>query len=111
VSSVFDDGVFLAQHGTEKFIKKFLGENEIEAVLYRLDRLTQDEARATGAQTLEIVYGLVQHRRVIMDGENTVPLPRSLLKIHSSRPRRQGIGRWCPGGSRLALLLRIIYVI
>jgi hypothetical protein len=72
VSPVLDDEVFLAQHGTEKFIKKILGENEIEAVLYRLDRLTLDEARATGAQTLEIVYGLVQHRRVIMDGENTV---------------------------------------
>jgi hypothetical protein len=50
-----------------------LGENEIEDVLRRLDRLTQDEARATGAQTLEIVYGLVQHRRVVMGGENTMP--------------------------------------
>ena len=54
---------------TGKFVKKLLGENEIEAVLQRLDRLTLDEARATGAQTLEVVYGLVQHRRVIMDGQ------------------------------------------
>jgi hypothetical protein len=53
-------------------VKKILGEDEIEAVLRRLDRLTQDEARATGAQTLEIVYGLVQHRRVVMDGKNIV---------------------------------------
>jgi hypothetical protein len=37
-----------------------------------LDRLTLDEARATGVQTLEVVYGLVQNRRAIMDGENTV---------------------------------------
>ena len=52
-----------------KFVKKLLGENEIEAVLQRLDRLTLDEGRATGAQTLEVVCGLVQHRRVIMDGQ------------------------------------------
>jgi hypothetical protein len=49
-----------------------IGENEIKAVLRRLDRLTPDEARATGVQTLEVVYGLVQNRRAIMDGENTV---------------------------------------
>ena len=48
---------------------KILGENEIEDVLQRLDRLTQDEARATGAQTLEVVYGLVQHRKILMNGE------------------------------------------
>ena len=52
-----------------KFLKKFLGENEVEAVLQRLDRLTQDEARTTAAQTLEVVYGLVQNMRVVMDGE------------------------------------------
>ena len=48
---------------------KILGENEIEDVLKRLDRLTQDEARATGAQTLEVVYSLVQHRKIVMNGE------------------------------------------
>ena len=48
---------------------KMLGENEIEDVLQRLDRLTQDEARATGAQTLEVVYSLVQHRKIALDGE------------------------------------------
>jgi hypothetical protein len=51
------------------FVKKLLGENEIEAVLQRLDRLTLEEAWATRAQILEVVYGLVQHRRVIMDGQ------------------------------------------
>ena len=50
-------------------MKKILGENDIEAVLQRLDRLTLDEARATGAQTLEVVCGLVHHRRVILDGK------------------------------------------
>ena len=54
-----------------KFIKKLLGEKEVEAVLQRLDRLTHDEARTTAAQTLEVVYGLVQNMRVVMDGEQT----------------------------------------
>lgn len=52
-----------------KLVKKLLGENEVEAVLQRLDRLTDDEARTTAAQTLEVVYGLVQNIRVVMDGE------------------------------------------
>ena len=55
-----------------KLIKKLWGEKEVEAVLHRLDRLTQDEARTTAAQTLEIVYGLVQNMRVVMDGEATL---------------------------------------
>ena len=52
-----------------KLVKKLLGENEVEAVLQRLDRLTVDEARSTTAQTLEVVYGLAQNMRVVMDGE------------------------------------------
>jgi len=49
-------------------MKKLLGENEVEAVLQRLDRLTQDEARTAAAQTLEIVYGLVQNMKVVIEG-------------------------------------------
>ena len=52
-----------------KLVKKLLGENEVEAVLQRLDRLTLDEARTTAAQTLEVVYGLVQNMRAVIDGE------------------------------------------
>jgi hypothetical protein len=52
-----------------KLVKKLLGDNQVEAVLQRLDRLTQDEARTTAAQTLEVVYGLVQNMKVFMDGE------------------------------------------
>ena len=48
---------------------KLLGENGVESALKRLDRLTQDEARATAAQILEVVYGLVQNMNVVMDGE------------------------------------------
>jgi hypothetical protein len=56
-------------------MKKLRGENDIEATLQRLDRLTLDEARATVAQTLEVVYGLVRHRRVVIDGEKILPVP------------------------------------
>ena len=52
----------------EKFAKKLLGETEIERVLRRLDRLTQEEGRMTMAQTLEIVYGLVNNVKVVING-------------------------------------------
>ncbi len=45
-----------------------MGESEIEAVLRRLDRLTQEEARVTVAQTLEVVHGLMNTVKVVMDG-------------------------------------------
>jgi len=54
-----------------KFAKKLLGERHVEAVLQRLDRLTVVEARITAVQTLEVIYGLVQNMRVVMDGEQT----------------------------------------
>jgi len=50
------------------FAKKLLGEKEIEAVLQRLDRLTQEEARLTIAQILNVVHGLVNNMRVVMEG-------------------------------------------
>jgi len=50
-------------------VRKLLGEKEVEAILQRLDRLTQDEARTTADQTLEVVYGLVRNMNVVMDGE------------------------------------------
>ena len=37
-------------------------------VLQRLDRLTLEESRATVAQTLDVVYGLVNNMAVIMEG-------------------------------------------
>jgi hypothetical protein len=60
--------VFVTQCATEKFSKKLLGESEIEAVHQRLDRLTQDEARMTVAQTLGIVHGLMGNVKVVMEG-------------------------------------------
>jgi hypothetical protein len=60
---------YLAQCNAEKLFKKLLGEKDVEAALHRLDRLTKDEAQITAAETLEVVYGLVQNMRVVMDGE------------------------------------------
>ena len=45
-----------------------LGENDVEAVLQRLDRLTQEEAKTTATQTLEVVYGLVKNIKAVMSG-------------------------------------------
>ena len=47
---------------------KLLGENDTEVVLQKLDRLNNEEARTTAAQTLEVVYGLVKNMKVVMDG-------------------------------------------
>jgi hypothetical protein len=52
-----------------KLVKKLLGENDVEAVLQRIDRLTLDEARTTATQTLEVIYGLVHNMRIVMDGK------------------------------------------
>ena len=53
----------------EQFAKKLLGDTEIESILRRLDRLTQEEARMMDAQILEVVYGLMSNMKVVMDGE------------------------------------------
>ena len=58
----------IAQCDVEKFAKKLLGEKEIEAVLQRLDRLTQEEGRMTVAQTLGVVHGLVNNVKLVMNG-------------------------------------------
>ena len=53
---------------SEKFAKKLLGDNEIESVLQRLDRLTQGEAQMTVTQTLGVVHGLVGNMMIVMEG-------------------------------------------
>ena len=61
----------MAQYTSEKFTKKLLGESDIEAVLQRLDRLTQDEARITVAQTLGAVHSLVGNLKIVLEGART----------------------------------------
>ena len=64
--------IHLTDHGAVKLLRKVLGENEVESVLQRLDRLTLDEAHTTAAQTLDVVHRLVQNMRVVMNGEETL---------------------------------------
>jgi hypothetical protein len=59
----------LTQRNAVKFVKRGFGGKDVEAILQRLDRLTQDEARTTAAQSLEVVYGLVKNMSVVMNGE------------------------------------------
>ncbi|KAF8468611.1 hypothetical protein DFH94DRAFT_847987 [Russula ochroleuca] len=66
----------------KKFVKNLFGQNDIEAVLQRLDRLTQDEARMAAVQTLEIVYGLFQNMKEVMNnGEASIGHFRDVLEI------------------------------
>ena len=58
-----------AERIIEKFANKLLGENDVEAILNRLDRLTKEEALATAANTLEVVHGLISNVKEVMDGE------------------------------------------
>jgi hypothetical protein len=53
----------------EKIVRKLVGEKKMEAMVQRLDRLTQDEARQTVAQVLKVVHGLVLNMKVVMEGE------------------------------------------
>jgi hypothetical protein len=58
--SVPADVMTSAQYNAEKLVKKILGEKDTEAVLQRLDRLSQNEARITAREILRVVYGLVE---------------------------------------------------
>jgi hypothetical protein len=62
----------VTQHSSEKFAKKLLGDSEVEAVVQRLDRLTQEEARMAATQTLGVVHGLVDNMKVVMEGTKSV---------------------------------------
>ena len=53
----------------EKFAKKLFGEKDIEVVLQRLDRLTQDEAYTTAVEIFKVIHGLVQNVNGVMDGK------------------------------------------
>ena len=53
---------------TEKYAKKLMGDNKVEEVLQRLDRLTLEESKNTVAQTLDVVCGLVNNLEAMMEG-------------------------------------------
>ena len=68
---------------------KLLGDIETEAVLERLDRLNDDEARTVAAQTLEVVYGLVKKMKSVMDGAWGIPSLRFTISYPKRSSRRQ----------------------
>jgi hypothetical protein len=61
----------MAQRAIEKFAKRLLGKDKVdkvEAVLQKLDRLTQEETRMAVTQTLGVVHGLEGNVRVVIEG-------------------------------------------
>ena len=58
----------MAYFVAEKYAKKCFGEKDIESVLDRLDRLTLEESKITAAETLDVVYSLVNKMQVVMEG-------------------------------------------
>jgi len=65
---------YLTECSVEKFVKMlFGGGRDAEAILQRLDRLTQDEARTTAAEILNVLHGLVQD--MSEQTHSTYPLP------------------------------------
>jgi hypothetical protein len=75
----------------EKLARKLVGEKKMEAMVLRLDRLTQDEARLTVAEVLKVVHGLVENMKVVMGGEQILHVRRSLgvedLSLETARYR------------------------
>lgn len=85
--------LLVAQCAVEKFRKKLLGDSEVEAVLQRLDRMTQDEVRIAVAQTLSVVHGLVNNTKIVMEGAQPM-LDWSLILLTAASVRWQGVDRY-----------------
>ena len=65
---------YWTKRGAETIRRNLLGDNEVERVQQRLDRVTQNEARTTSAQTLQVVHGLAQNVKLVMDGKQILLL-------------------------------------
>ncbi|KAH9063591.1 hypothetical protein EDB87DRAFT_1575371 [Lactarius vividus] len=61
----------IKQGRLKKFARRLLGDSEIENILRRLDRLTKEEAYMTDAHILEVVHGLMNNMKVVMDGRRS----------------------------------------
>ena len=59
---------YLTSYNAVNPVRRLLGEQDVEAIIQRLNRLAQQEARMTALQILEVIYGLVENMRVVMDG-------------------------------------------
>jgi hypothetical protein len=62
----------------------------VEAVLQRLDRLTREEGQTMAAQTLELVYSLVEKIELVLDGTHGffLVLHPVLIVASSTRGKR-----------------------
>jgi hypothetical protein len=67
--SIVGEEIYSRLMNVEKLVRKLVGEKKMEAMVQRLGRLTQDEARQTVAQILKVVHGLVENMKVVMGGE------------------------------------------
>jgi hypothetical protein len=83
----------VTQCAIEKFTKRLLGESEVDAVLMRLDRLTQEEARMTVAQTFGVVHGLVGNVRIVMEGVQILARLVADILLEAHFIRWKGIDR------------------
>jgi hypothetical protein len=64
------------------------GENGVEVVLQKLDRLTQEEAKTTATQTLEVVYGPLKNIKVVMDGARGLSFLYAVLNVDLTMRRK-----------------------
>lgn len=94
---------YLIEHIAVNFVKVFTEKN-VDAVLQRLGRLTQDEVQTTAAQILEDLHKLVENLTVVMNSEPKRPYTHRLSNIIRSRWR--GIRSRCTGTSRYVPLAR-----
>ena len=76
---------YRAYQGVASFVKKRFGKKDFEAVLERLGRLTQDEAKTTAVEILKVVHGLSQNLNVIMGGKQTSHFSQRLFSDLSRR--------------------------
>ncbi len=88
----------MAQCATVKFAKKYLiKEREIEIVLQRLDRLTQEEAQVAVVPSLSVVHGLVGNMRVLMEGAQCLHDCSSIFPLaESGSIRWRGVNGYNP---------------
>jgi len=71
--SFFSLTSFLANLAVVKIKDKLLRDEDIERVLRRLNRLTQEEAELAIVENMEVVYNLISNITVVMDGAQCSP--------------------------------------
>lgn len=75
----------------EKIKEKLLKEGDIERVLRRLSKLTQEETQAAVVQNMEVVYGLVSSIRVVMDGTRSSSSQSTYNSLNRYPSRRKSV--------------------